>query len=245
MLDAVFARARSWQRSDECSQHDKRRASAGRVAEPTLGFTARHAERRCGRLSSCAHERAAPEHPARRRSAGAVAVARLRRRRSRPAGARRGHGRAWATARATGITGWSLPAIDGLRPARPIRTPRPREHPNGAVALDHVVVLTPDFDRTAAAFDAAGLAFRRVRDGGGFRQGFRRAGPAIVEVVEAVGARPGPARFWGLVPIVADLDALCEQLGPELMGEPKPAVQPGRRIATVRRAAGLSARWRS
>jgi hypothetical protein len=140
----------------------------------------------------------------------------------------------------TGITGWSLPAIDGLPtcPADPMTTPV--AHPNGVIALDHVVVLTPDFDRTAAAFEAAGLSFRRVRDGGGFRQGFRRAGPAIVEVVEAVGAPPGPARFWGLVPIVSDLDALCARLGSELVSDPKPAVQPGRRIATVRRGAGLS-----
>ena len=64
-------------------------------------------------------------------------------------------------------------------------------HPNGAVGIDHVVVATPDFDRTAAALDAAGLGLRRVRDAGGFRQGFRRLGPAILELVEA------PARVCG------------------------------------------------
>ncbi|HSO97900.1 MAG TPA: hypothetical protein VLP43_03040 [Solirubrobacteraceae bacterium] len=140
-----------------------------------------------------------------------------------------------------GIVGWSLPEIDGLghigaTPARPT----PAEHPNGATGLDHVVVLTPDFDRTAGAFADAGLEFRRIRDAGGFRQGFRRAGPAIVEVVEAAGAPPGPARLWGLVPVVEDLDALRERLGSALLSEPKPAVQPGRRIATVRPAARLT-----
>ncbi len=138
-----------------------------------------------------------------------------------------------------GLTAWSLPAIDGLTHAE-LAAASDARHPNGAVGLDHVVVLTPDFDRTAEAFATAGLPFRRVRDAPrGVRQGFRRAGPAIVEVVQAPQVPPGPARFWGLVPIVADLDALCAQLGPELVGPPKPAVQPGRRIATVAPAAGL------
>jgi hypothetical protein len=74
----------------------------------------------------------------------------------------------------------------------------------------------------------------------GFRQGFRRLGPAILELVEVRDAPPGPARFWGLVAIVGDLDALCAQLGPELVSAPRAAVQPGRRIATLRRAAGLA-----
>jgi hypothetical protein len=39
--------------------------------------------------------------------------------------------------------------------------------------------------------------------------------------------------------IVADLDALAERLGP-LLRPIKPAVQPGRRIATLDRSAGLS-----
>ena len=61
---------------------------------------------------------------------------------------------------------------------------------------------------------------------------FVRFGPLIVEVAEA----GGPARFWGLTVAVADLDAAS---GP-LLGAARPAVQPGRRIATVRREAGLS-----
>lgn len=143
--------------------------------------------------------------------------------------------------RGRGITTWSLPEIDGL-PHAEIEPAPPAEHPNGATGLDHVVVLTPDFDRTQQAFAAAELPFRRIREipDTGNRQGFRRCGPAIVEVVEVPELSPGPARFWGLVPIVPDLDALYERLGPDLLTEPKRAVQPGRRITAVRRAAGLT-----
>jgi hypothetical protein len=112
-------------------------------------------------------------------------------------------------------------------------------HPNGAVGLDHVVVITPDFERTAAALDGAAMPLRRIREGpGGVRQGFRRLGPAILELVAAPDVGEGPARFWGLVVIISDLDALAERLGNRL-GPIKPAVQPGRRIATLRPSAGL------
>jgi hypothetical protein len=148
-----------------------------------------------------------------------------------------------------GITGWSIQgiaptdAIDGLpttaTPHRP-QTPRSSHHPNGARGLDHVVITTPDFDRTAQSLDAHGMPLRRIRDAGDFRQGFRRLGPAILELVENTSAPPsGPARFWGLVIIVDDLEALGPRIAPHL-SEPKPAVQPGRRIATLRASAGLS-----
>jgi hypothetical protein len=148
-----------------------------------------------------------------------------------------------------GVVAWSLrggppsAAIDGLADAGPppAQPPPTVTHPNGAVALDHVVVVTPDFDRTAAALNVAGMPLRRVRDAGSFRQGFRRLGPAILELVEAADAPAGPARFWGLVVIVSDLEALRTRLG-ELVGATKPAVQPGRHIVTLRRAAGVSTR---
>lgn len=159
-----------------------------------------------------------------------------------------------------GIARWALtgidPAIteiDGLptetapaTPATPAPTPA-SEHPNGAVGIDHMVVITPDFDRTAAALERAALSLRRIRDVPGtgqraaFRQGFRRVGPAILELVEAPGMRPGGARFYGLVVIVSDLDALAERLGDRL-GEIRDAVQPGRRIATLAPDAGPSPR---
>jgi hypothetical protein len=147
-----------------------------------------------------------------------------------------------------GITQWRIQDIgptdniDGLPTTNALPSPQPSfltTHPNTATGIDHVVVVTPDFDRTAQALDEAGLTLRRVRDAGSFRQGFRRLGPAILELVEAQSADPGPARFWGLVIIVDDLDALSTRLAGQL-GPIKPAVQPGRQIATLRDSAGLS-----
>ena len=149
----------------------------------------------------------------------------------------------------SGIVGWTLhgvdpvDSIDGLvtRVGGQVAVGQASEHGNGAVAIDHVVITTPDFARTSDAMADAGLELRRIREApGGFRQGFRRLGQAILELVEIRDAPdPGaPARFWGLVVIVRDLDALSESLG-ELLGPAKDAVQPGRRIATLRAAAGL------
>jgi hypothetical protein len=147
-----------------------------------------------------------------------------------------------------GITRWSLSGIGSLSDIDGLATSVIAEagavagpsHPNGALALDHVVVTTPDFDRTGAALEAAGLPFRRVRnvEPGGFRQGFRRLGPAILEVVEARHAPSGPATFWGLVVIVSDLAGLAARLG-EHLAPARPAVQRGRQIAPLRASAGL------
>jgi hypothetical protein len=144
-----------------------------------------------------------------------------------------------------GIVSWTLrgidrtDAIDGL-PTRVIDQSVARDvagsHPNGAIAVDHVVILTPDFDRTAAAVAAAGMPLRREAERNGARQGFRRLGPAIMEIVQAPDV--GGTRFWGLVVIVSDLDALAERFG-DLLSEIRPAVQPGRRIAPLRSKAGL------
>jgi hypothetical protein len=147
---------------------------------------------------------------------------------------------------ACGLDGAQLDGgLDGLA-AHASTPPEPAAgaHPNGAIAIDHVVVATPDFERTTAALEAAGMPLRRVRETGDparpFRQGFRRIGAAVLELVEQLDGEPGPARFWGLVVVVRELEPLGELLG-ELIGTPRDAVQPGRRIATVRsRAAGIA-----
>ena len=129
------------------------------------------------------------------------------------------------------------------------RSPRTRPHANGAVGLDHLVAFSSNLERTIAALEEAGLELRRLREeptpAGAPRQAFFRLADVILEVIE----RPprsreerdpdAPARFWGLAFLVDDLAHASHCLGDRL-GEPRDAVQPGRRIATVRREAGLS-----
>ena len=117
------------------------------------------------------------------------------------------------------------------------------DHANRTVGIDHVVVMTPRLERTIEAFEDAGAELRRVREGetgmGRFRQAFFRLGRPILEVVETERmGEDAPARFWGITFATADLDAAAELLGDRL-GRVKDAVQPGRRIATVREEAGL------
>jgi hypothetical protein len=154
----------------------------------------------------------------------------------------------WLDAAGRGITGWTLRRItlhhdiDGLSTGTTTDPPAPESgHPNGAMAIDHVVVTTPDFDRTARALEDSGIPLRRVREVGDIRQGFRRLGPAILEIVEAPKMPAGPARFWGLVVVVADLVGVRARLAPHV-GEIRDAVQPGRQIATLAQSAGLSPR---
>ena len=146
------------------------------------------------------------------------------------------------------IVGWSLRGlpdgttdIEGLATTPSVRpAPAPAEHPNGATSLDHVVVLTPDSERTVRTLGSLGIELRRTREvpaeqyGFEATQSFFRLGEPILELL---GPRSpsgdGPAGFFGLAWTVDDLDALAEQLGPAL-GRVKDAVQPGRRIATLR-----------
>lgn len=153
-----------------------------------------------------------------------------------------------------GIVGWSLRGLadgvpdllDGLPTTRSDAPPsEPDDHSNGALWVDHVVVMSPDLDRTAAAFEGIGLEARRVRDfdlgGTPMRQVFFRLGEVVLELVgtpEPSG--DGPTTFWGITHTVADLDATAALLG-ERTGRVKDAVQPGRRITTVRhRELGMS-----
>ena len=164
----------------------------------------------------------------------------------------------------SGIVGWSLaglnlPAgpstLDGLPttsvdPGRPVPAESATApHPNGVASIDHVVVSSPDLERTITAFEAVGLGCRRIREteasGRPMRQAFFRLGSTIVEVVSgATGsgapAETAPSTWFGLALNVADLDVTATLLGDGL-GRIKDAVQPGRRIATVRhRQLGLS-----
>lgn len=159
-----------------------------------------------------------------------------------------------------GLVGWSLRGlgeseldeIDGLPTAyseRPLPD-EPPAHPNGVTGLDHVVAITPRLERTIAALEAVGLDLRRIREeptpAGAPRQAFFRLGPTILEVVQEpadVAAQNGPDRpafFWGIALLAPDLEATVAALGEDRVSEIRTAIQPGRQIATLRRAAGLS-----
>jgi hypothetical protein len=157
---------------------------------------------------------------------------------------------------AKGVTSWSVreletTELDGLATTRSDR-PLPVErslHPNGVTALDHVVAISSDLDRTVAALRRAGLDLRRIRQeptpAGAPRQAFFRLGEPILEVVQAPAEaieRTGggqPAFFWGLAFVAPEIEATVASLG-DRISEVRDAVQPGRQIATLRRSAGLS-----
>lgn len=153
------------------------------------------------------------------------------------------------------ILSWSLrgvpegtESIDGLATTTSDEPMPPRvTHANGAELIDHLVIMSPDVDRTIAALNAVGLDTLRTRhvdpEQYGFeaRQTFFRLGEVILELIgpnEPEG--DGPAAFFGLAYAVADIDALPELYG-EHLGRVKDAVQPGRRITTLRhKELGLS-----
>jgi hypothetical protein len=151
-------------------------------------------------------------------------------------------------AEGSGVTAWSLVrvnamgSIDGLPTPVPrvLRPPPFKTHPNGATSIDHVVIFTSSLDRTAAALARAGAELKRIQDSERGRMGFRRLGPAILEVVERDDLDAGEAQFWGIVVVVISLDDLAERLGDKL-GPIRQAVQAGRRIATLRTDVGISA----
>ncbi len=133
-------------------------------------------------------------------------------------------------------------AVAGLEAERPDGLPLvttdagPAGHgrdPNGATGVVHGVARPDDMGRTLAALETAGLELRRMREPpeAPASQAFFNLRTLVLEVVEVKG--DGPA-LWGLTVVVEDLGAL----GP-LVGAPRDAVQPGRRIATVRKEVGL------
>ncbi len=99
--------------------------------------------------------------------------------------------------RGTGIVGWSLrglPAkrstgdLDGIPTTTSSAAPAaPATHPNGVTTIDHVVLMSPDLNRTVESLVGIGVHPRRERDaelgGRPIRQIFFRLGEVIVEVV--------------------------------------------------------------
>jgi hypothetical protein len=154
----------------------------------------------------------------------------------------------------TGILGWTLRglsadgALDGIPTMASDTMPaEPATHPNGVTSIDHVVLLSPNLRRTVESLAAIGVRPRRERDaelgGQPMRQIFFRLGSVILEVVGAPDtANEGPSSLWGITYVVADINATASFFGDHTLPV-KDAVQPGRRITTLRhRELGMSVR---
>jgi hypothetical protein len=152
-----------------------------------------------------------------------------------------------------GLHSWALSnidstisSIDGIPTTEVLVATRPaqiesREFVLQPLGIDHVVVNTPDLERTSRAlYEATGAELKRIRDAGnGMRQGFHRLGDVIVEIVSTPSMPAGTASLWGFVVNVVDVNDVAAYLGPDVLSPPKPAVQKNRLIATFRGAVGL------
>jgi hypothetical protein len=118
-------------------------------------------------------------------------------------------------------------------------------HPNHITRIDHLVMLSPAVERTSQALMLAGLERRRIRtfdvNGEARRQDFFWLGDVILEL--AGPAEPqgdGSAMLWGLALESDTFEASVDAFGAHI-STPKPAVQPGRQIATIKtRELGIS-----
>jgi hypothetical protein len=115
--------------------------------------------------------------------------------------------------RGTGVVGWSLrgapseyagsvaAGLDGLPTTLSEAPPSvPAEHPLGVTQVDHIVLSSPDLDRTTRALAAIGLEARRVRDtelgGAPLRQVFFRLGGSRTPFSPVAGSPPCGTGHW-------------------------------------------------
>ena len=128
-----------------------------------------------------------------------------------------------------------LPLVEGDVPC----------HPNGVSRCDHIVLRTPDWATTTAALQELGWEEALVREDvyPGTRLSFFRVGAPgrglALEVMAPLVPRPHPAqgaRVWGVAWVAGGgLEQVAGALAGGLTLSPgKAAVQPRRRIATLR-----------
>lgn len=145
---------------------------------------------------------------------------------------------------ARGILAWSLDPpldddLDGLAHRTAPAMTDERAHANGVTAVDHLVVGTPHVARTLGALGAVGMEPRRVAEGlRGDDRGyaFLLLGTCVLEVIGPAehdpDRTPAPAAFVGLAFVAPDLAHTAAFDG--VAGAPRDAIQPGRRIVTLR-----------
>ena len=106
-------------------------------------------------------------------------------------------------------------------------------HPVQGMTVDHIVVLVPDLDVSIGKFSRVGLEPRLRMTVRERPAAFFRAGP-VIEVIES------PVRQASLYGIALTSDIPLETMSLKWrsrgleVGEIQPAIQPGRRIMTIR-----------
>jgi len=153
-----------------------------------------------------------------------------------------------------GIVGWSfqgLPSgastasVDGIPctpPPTAAASPESVAHPNGATHVDHIVLRSPEADRTIQRLAEVGI--HPIREQSTVRQNVRqvifRPSTAIIELVQTKNTAKAPPHIWGLTLVTGDVDQTHAFLD-KTTKAPWPAVQPGRRMTVVdHKAHGMS-----
>ncbi|MCZ7575899.1 MAG: VOC family protein [Dehalococcoidia bacterium] len=112
----------------------------------------------------------------------------------------------------------------------------------GATHIDHIVISTNDSGTVAQTFaDNLGIEIKRkmIRPGTSAQLAFAKLQEVVLEFAGPPQVQPGEevkAKLWGMVLAVEDVDAAVAHLR-ELgyaVSDPRPAVQPGARIASVK-----------
>jgi hypothetical protein len=110
----------------------------------------------------------------------------------------------------------------------------------GALKLELITVATTSLLRTADAIEAVtGEPLKSVRRSAEGSVGFIGLGEVLAEIAQSSRAPADHATFGGFIIVVAQLEQLTARLGPDVISEPRIAVQYGRHIATFRVSAGL------
>jgi catechol 2,3-dioxygenase-like lactoylglutathione lyase family enzyme len=111
--------------------------------------------------------------------------------------------------------------------------------------IDHIVIASNDSAATAAHFrESLGVEIKRTmtRPGTGAHLEFAKLDDVILEFAGPPEPRPGTlsARYWGIVFTVSDIDeAVARTRAAGIRcDDPKPAVQPGAKIAGVKESTG-------
>lgn len=132
-------------------------------------------------------------------------------------------------------TGAQLPPLSSATPP----------HANGAFKIDHVVLVSQSPTKTKTELEAFGLVARgaRLLGGGSSRRAamFFWSGELLIELVGPADEAPegsSRAQLWGVTFVADDFDRLNAIAG-GLVGPPRNAVQPGRKIVTIDGSAGL------